>query len=749
MSKRSRLITLTGVGGSGKTRLALEVGRAAAQHFQHGVWFVDLGTLKDGGLVVQRIATSLKVQEQPGQSLMASLIEDLRGASCLLILDTCEHLLPACAETAQSLLESCPDVRVLATSRELLRIGGEVVWAVPPLTLPGRPLRNIDPRAAPDLSRYQESEAVQLFAARAATNSPGFTLNAENAETVGEICRRLDGMPLAIELATAQLRSLSVQEIAVRLGQRFDLLRGGSRTAPSRQQTLAATLDWSYGLLTAKEQSVLRRLSVFSGGAAPAALEAVCRSKTVTASEVRGLLAQLVDKSLTLAIVKDDDSTRYVLLDSVREYLLGRLTESEQAEAQSQHIRYFLALAKDADSDLRGSNAQRGLAQFQLEIDNFRTALNWALGRRDAEAALDLTAALSLLWLLRASVEEGMAWLERALEIANSAPAALVAGACANLGMLMMGSRHRDMRRIGSLLKKSLRLYRELGDRAGVARVLSLLGIHSMLQGKLEASRRLLDESLALCLESGDPWEIANTLQNLAPLLMEQGDLSGARRQAEATIEWFERAGDQRGLSRTLMDLAEIARREGDSRRAAELLEQSILNLVKIGDAWSAAGGLEELVKLEMKRGKLKNAALLGGAMEAFREASHSLSVDGIGFHGSEGGLQDAKARLGKEEFDRAWSRGRSMSLMQVATYLRRGRRFAKGEADSLRFGGLTPREREAALLITEGKSNREAAAAMGVSVKAVEAYVTRILRKLGFRSRVEIATWVGRHRPD
>ena len=402
----ARQLTLTGSGGVGKTRLALEVAAQLLEDFPHGVWLVDLSTLSDAALVPQAIAAPLNMQEEAGRPLTAALGDYLLSKKVLLILDNCEHLSEACAQLTESLLRRCPSIRVLATSRETLGMVGEAVYRVPSLSLP-------DLRRLPDFDGLIQYEAVRLFADRAALSQPEFALRPDNAAAVARICGHLDGIPLAIELAAARVKALSVEAIAARLGDRFRLLTGG-RTAVPRHQTLRAVMDWSYDLLPEPERALLRRLSVFAGGFALEAAAAVGMREDGDEIETVDVLARLVDKSL-VTVDQHAADLRYRLLETVRQYGREKLLGAGEAdEAQRRHRDYFLALAERAEPELHRASQTMWLDRLEIEHDNLRAALEWSLGLEGDETGLRLAAALAPYWHARGYLSEGREWLERA-----------------------------------------------------------------------------------------------------------------------------------------------------------------------------------------------------------------------------------------------------------------------------------------------------------------------------------------------
>ena len=403
----NRLLTFTGPGGSGKTRLALVVASGLGRGFEDGVWLVELASLSDPELVPQAVASVLGVRETPGTPLVDSLRIHLGSRGVLLVLDNCEHLVEACASLAEALLHSCPNLRILATSREALGVSGETIFAIPPLSLP-------DPRRLPALESLPRYEATRLFVERAKAARHGFSLTEGNAMAVAQVCYRLDGIPLAIELAAARIRVLSAEQISSRLDDSFRLLTGGGRSALAHQRTLRTAMDWSHELLSEEEQAMLRRLSVFAGGFTLEAAETVGTGEGIEGDEILDLLASLVDKSLVL--VDQQEEIRYRLLETVRQYGREKLEESGEAErVRRRHANYYLALAEEAERGLSGSDQAPWLARLETEHDNLRAALRWSLGGGEAEPGLGLAAALWSFWYTRGHLSEGRRWLESAV----------------------------------------------------------------------------------------------------------------------------------------------------------------------------------------------------------------------------------------------------------------------------------------------------------------------------------------------
>ncbi len=518
---QTRLLTLTGMGGEGKSRLALQVAAEAVDAYADGVWLVELASLSDPDLVPQAVAAALGIREEPDKRLVETLTDALRPKSLLLLLDNCEHLVDACARLAETLLRSCPSVSILATSREAFGIGGEAVLPLSSLSLPRGPALPPDDM----LARY---ELVRLFVDRATAAHPAFRFSAGNAAAVSQVCSRLDGMPLALELAAARVKVLSPEQIVSRLDDRFRLLSGGSRTALPRQQTLRALIDWSYDLLPSPEQTLLRRLSVFAGGWTLDAAESVCAGGEAAERDVLDLLAHLVAKSLVVAEPPEDGQVRYRLLENLRQYAEERLAETDEAESLSRHHRdWFLQFAEDAEPNLFGPQHAPWLNRLEREHDNFRKALRGCQERpADAATFLRLAGALSHFWSVRSYLSEGRGWLETALADAPDAPPAIRAKAMNGAGVLAWSCG--DFTQAATFHETDLELRREMQDGRGIARALANLGILASEKADFARARHLFEESLAVYREVGDQENVAILLNNLGSLLIDIGDFDTA-----------------------------------------------------------------------------------------------------------------------------------------------------------------------------------------------------------------------------
>jgi len=615
----SPLVTLTGTGGCGKTRLALQVAAEVLEQHPAGVWLVELAPLSDPNLVVQTVATTLGLREAPGQPLLQTLIDYIQPRTLLLVLDNCEHLIQACATLTQALLQACPNLSILATSREGLRISGESTYRVPSL-LPPDPSKL--PAEEKDLAAIVlEYDAAVLFVERAGKQLPSFALTKQNAPAVASVCYRLDGIPLAIELAAARVRSLSVQEINTRLENRFRLLTGGSRTALPRQQTMQATVDWSYELLSEQERLLLGRLSVFAGGWTLEAAEAVCSDDKIEDFEVLDLLTCLVDKSLVIAEEREGKS-RYRLLETIREYGLQRLQErGQEATWRSRHLEFFLALAKEAETKLTGAEQAEWLKRLQEEHDNLRSALKLCQQDQESnEAGMRLAGNIWRFWEIRGYLSEGREHLQAALEQEGREHKTRLRGkALYATGVLAW--RQGDYAVARAMQDECLGISRELGDKRGIAASLSNLGAVAKDQCDYAAARALYEESLAIHRELGNKKGIAVLLNNLGTVAREQGDYAVARAQFEESLAIERELGDKLGIASSLNNLGNVAHDQGDYAVVRAMREESLGISRELGDKWGIAYSLGYLGSMAARQGDYGAArALIEESLAIFQE---------------------------------------------------------------------------------------------------------------------------------
>lgn len=736
-----RLVTLTGPGGSGKTRLALQVATGMRDIFAHGVWWVELAALSDESLVPQGVANALHVREVPSQSLSETLSGAVHDRRLLLVMDNCEHLVTACAQLAEVLLHSGPHVRILATSREPLGIRGEILWSVPPLSLPDRQPWHDPGSVQAALNVYEQSESVRLFVERASAVSPQFRLTAQNGGWIAEICRRLDGIPLAIELAAARVRILTVEHLAARLDDRFHLLTSGSRTAPARHQTLHATLDWSYALLSEAEQNLLRRLSVFAGGWSLDAVEEVCADEALPRSEILDTLARLVDKSLV--VVQDQHGVlRYRFLETIRQFARERLMQAGEYETvRVPHQRFFLRMAEQAEPLLFAPQQAEWFERLDMENDNFRAALEWTLEKHDAEAALRWVGALWFFWFIRDHYREGQARIDQALAEPGAAMASPVRARALNASGFMAWIRG-DYARARILLEEAYAIARQCEDRMEIAMSTRNLGLVSSWEGDYATAGVLLEKSVALWRELGNKPQTGWALPFLADVVLYQGDVPRAQALYEESAALMRSQEDKIVLAYPLRRMAYLAVRAGEYETAIAYCRESLALNTQVGDKRGMLACLAGFAAIYVAQGQWVEAARLFATVQA------QLESIGITLYPADQMEYDSKLAYVRDQlpahtFEAAWRKGKNISLEDAISTTREFPNTVERPASAReQFGGLTPREREVASLIALGKSNREIAETMTVGVKTIETYVTRILNKLGFDSRVQIATW-------
>jgi len=591
----SRLVTLTGAPGIGKTRLALEVAGAPGGEAGEPTALVELAPIGDPALLARAVAAVLSVREVPGRTLTEALVACLRQRRLLVVLDNCEHLLGACAELVRALLSGCPQLRILTTSREPLAIAGERVWQVPPLPVPA-------PAEQPQPEALMSYDGVRLFVERAEAVQPGFVLSGEVAPAVSEITRRLDGIPLAIELAATRVAMLTPAEIARRLDDRFALLTKGARNGLPRHHTLRAALDWSHELLSSPERALLRRLSVFVGGFCLEAAEAVCADGEVQAPEVFELLAGLVSKSLMVSDTANSRG-RYRLLETIRLYAADRLEEASEAPGLGEaHARFYLALAERAEPQLTGPDQERWLERLDSERENLRFALRWSLGHRQIEWAQRLAGALVLFWRVRCYFGEGRELLETAVQASEGKAEASALRAKALWGLGFMALMAGDPQGARPALEQSLAAFRAAGDLQGSARALLVLGNTDVVLGDPSAPK-VLEESADLARKAGDCWCLAHALGLKGYAHMAHTDLPAARPQFEECVAVAREAQDKQGLRFGLIGLGRVAVKQGDYGSAESLLEQTLSIARELGEAYIETNALHDLGELALGKG--------------------------------------------------------------------------------------------------------------------------------------------------
>jgi predicted ATPase/DNA-binding XRE family transcriptional regulator/Tfp pilus assembly protein PilF len=598
-----RLLTLVGPGGAGKTRLGVDVAAGLEDRFADGVVFVNLVSLRDPDLVIPTIADAMGIGEEGGRPRLERLKEGLRAKRLLLVLDNFEHVMPAAVLVAD-LLASCSGLKALVTSREVLRVRGERVFAVHPLPIPDR-----KHTTAGDL--LSQSAVVQLFTERAAAARPGFAITDENAPAIAELCRRLDGLPLAIELAAARSTLFQPEAMLARLGSRFKLLTGGPRDVPTRQQTLRNAIAWSYDLLTDSEQKLLRRLSVFIGGYTLDAIEAVCTAAGAIEIEIFDGLASLVDKSLLRQDATTSHEPGFLMLETIREYGLEQLEHSGEAEAtRDAHAHYYLQLVERCEPQLWGGAQEQWLDRLEQEHGNLRVALAWHIAQdKGVEPGLRMAGRLWRFWSVRGHWTEGQQWLEQALSRrAEASPADtwLALHGAGNLS-LDLG----EYTRARAYYEESLAVTQRLEAQQGIANSLLNLSMVNFYQGDLQEAITLQEESLAIHRAVGNNIGIALALHNLASLLEQQGDYNRAAILAEESLARYKDLGDSLGMALALHDLALLAHRHGAYERARTLLEECGTIYDRLGAKNDLARALNDLGELADDQGKYASARSL------------------------------------------------------------------------------------------------------------------------------------------
>ncbi len=655
----NRLVTLTGAGGAGKTRLAIEVASRLVDAFADGVWLVELAALSDPHLVPQVVARALELKEQPTRPVIETLGDYLASKKLLLVLDNVEHLLEGCVPFADLILHRSADGAMLVTSRERLGMAGELTYRVPSLTVPG-PGDNLAPDA---LLAY---EGVRLFVERARLLRPHFGVTPENAASLASVCHRLDGIPLAIELAAPRLRSMSVEELNQRLDERFALLTDGSRTALPRHRTLRSTIDWSYDLLADVEQAMLRRVSVFAGGWTLAAAEHVCSGGEIESSSTIDLLTSLADKSL-VSVEEHEGTTRYRMLETVRQYALDRLRHGgEEAQWRGSHLACFVALASEFNRELNGPKQQAWLSRMASEHDNLRAALAWSVESSPVEG-LRLANELIGFWNVRGHLVEGREWFGRLLDsFPIDGPTRERARGLR--GTAMLAIQHGDFPAGKQLLQESLVLFRQIDDPNGTGRVLGSLAFLSICQGQYPEAEALARESMDRARAMGDLRMLYTSLGPLAVALHAQGQWAAARELYEQALEVAREIGAPFQIGHALSEIGRAECDEGRRDLALKHLAEGMTILHGLGNRPGVIDSLEGLADVAAGTAAPRRAARLWGAVDALRqEIGYPRTVhDRIAY---ERQVQPVRAILTAEAFDQAWDEGRAMSLDDAVRY--------------------------------------------------------------------------------
>jgi non-specific serine/threonine protein kinase len=741
----TRLLTLSGSGGVGKTRLALRVAAECLDQYRDGVWLVELAPVADPTLVPKTVAANLGLTEQSSTPLSRLLVERLGPKQLLLVLDNCEHLIQACSALVETLMRRCPGLRVLATSRQSINVPGETTWRVPSLALPpaaSRPIAEI-------LARY---DATRLFGERAVATLPSFTVTDATAAAIIRICTHLDGIPLAIELAAARVSLLSPDQIDDRLGDRFRLLTSGSRTALPRQQTLRATLDWSFSLLSEPERVLLRRLAVFAGGWTLEAVEAVCADdvepspQNLVSHDVLDLLAGLVDKSLVI-VDENGESRRYRLLETMREYGWEKLhLAGEERLLRNRHRDWFLALAEEGDVEVRGFGQARWLARLEREHDNFRAALGWCLGDGQAdEYGLRFAGALAWFWRLCGHIGEGRRWLDLVLARSNAGDVAFRSRALNGAGFLAHAMT--DPTTAIRFFTESLDLVRESGDQMAIGWAWHGLGRIAELEGDSDRTTVAMNESLAAFQSSGDVDGQAYALFFLGRVAQQQGDYDRASSLYAESLRKGQQIGDTWLAAWTLIFQGSLADTNGDVERAGQVYRESLALFQQIQATWGIADCLWRLAVLAARQGQLARAAQLFGAEQ---NLFVRMGISTPAYRASrDRELAATRSALGEARFDQLIAEGYALTQDEAVSLGRANadrtpsREVQIANAAPLSSAPLTRREQEVAILIARGYSNREIASALIITPRTADTHVRNIFTRLELHSRAQVATWV------
>ena len=743
-----RLVTLSGPGGVGKTRLALEVGRRMQQRFADGARFVSLASLSDPSLVETAVLHAIGLREHAGSPIQQSLALALRDRALLLVLDNLEHLLDATPRIL-GWLEACPKLTVLITSRASLGLPGEQVYPVPPLTLPL------------SLASAEAAEAIRLFVDRARAVRPDFRLTDANAPAVIEICRRLDGLPLAIELAAARARLLTPAQIAARLDDRFRLLVNGSLAVPPRQRTLRDAIAWSYDLLSEPERRLFRRLGVFAGSCTLEAAEAVCdggarddpeSSPLTPYPSPLDLVGSLVEKSLVVPAETPAGEMRYQMLETVREYALESLAATGEAPALRRwHRDWFLELAEQAAPALFGPEQTGWLDRLEADYDNLRAALRWCLHQPDPESGLRLGAALWRFWEGRNHLTEGRGWLDQLLSLDGASVEPILLGR-AQLAAGRMAFLQGDFEAAVAFLEPCLARGRELGDPDLVAYALTYFGHIARDGGDLAGARACYDEALVLWRELDDSRGIAIGLFAFGRLALIEADLDRGWVLLEQSLRGYRAAGDLTDLARVLLALGSTACDLGRLDQARAHFVEGLRIAVGLRDRGRVAANLQGCAVLAAAQSQSERAVLLTTIASTITETTGTL----LGFDEQrrlDARIEPVRRALGAARCAALAVRARAMSIDQAVAYALECDRDSSGEhADTadgvVKPAVLTSREQQVMALIGRGYSNRQIADELVLSKRTVEWHVGNLLSKLGVRTRPELVAWASRHEP-
>jgi predicted ATPase/DNA-binding CsgD family transcriptional regulator len=732
----ARLVSLTGPGGVGKSRLALRIATDLARGFPGGAWMVQLAEIQDPPLVGNAVMAALDLRDQAATEPLPLLLSYLRDKELLLVVDNCEHLLPAAARLVTEVIRAAPGVRVIATSREPLSVSGEQVIPVPPLELPAA-----HAAAPPPLAQLQQNEAVMLFLERAAAASGNFELTTSNQAAVVDLCGRLDGLPLAIELAAVRTRVLTAEQILERLTDRFGLLTGGSRAALLRHQTLRTTIDWSHDLLEAGERALLRRLCVFAGRFTLEDVEAVCTSGDVPAPRALDLLSSLVDKSL---VTKEDAKGRacYRLHETMREYTSLKLWEAgEQDPVERRCTDYYVAICRQFAEQNR-YRLLEWLEWMELEVDNIRSVLQRCLMHADFLRGIDLACSLGWYWATRATTE-GVRWLDELLALAPSegGNAAVYGRAYFIRGFLSV--LQSDPAAARPAFERAIPAARAAGNLPLLSHALSMASVAANMAGDRSAARRLLDESLAVTSGIDDVAATVSLLQARALNSMFEGDLQTLIAAATEGARLSREAGDLYSLEMMLLNLGAATLMAGDLDGSQPLFAEALRIGQQIDDRVAQYCLLDALGCCAVGAGQARLAAQLLGAAETVRTEAGATLIATLAPLVAQA-EESAIVALGAARFEAEFKAGKCLRR-DTAIRLALGQpdHAAAAASDDGSVAPLGKREADVARLVADGLSNKQIGARLFISERTVDSHVRSILNKLGFNSRAQIAGWM------
>jgi predicted ATPase/DNA-binding CsgD family transcriptional regulator len=732
----SRVLTLLGPGGVGKTRLAIEVANAVASKFLNGVCWVDIASLADPELIPQTIAKALDIYLAPYQAPLEAIENYLQSQDLLLVLDNCEHLIARVSKLVENLLRICPKLNVLTASRDELGIYGEVTWRVPSLAIPDIDL------IAP-LQSLAEYPSVQLFVERGAAVLPGYSLTEFNYQPIALICRRLDGLPLAIELAAVRIKMLSANEIAARLDDRFELLTGGSRNALPRQQTLRATLDWSYDLLSEAEQKLFRSLSVFADYFSLQAAEKVAYSNLPSPEEVNflDLFEQLVNKSLIKAEIElpaFKSRTRYQMQETIREYAREKLLiNGETVAVHAAYLAYYLSLVSQAEPNLYNQEQSLWSDRLEAEYDNLRAAIEWSIGNHQIESAARLALDIAHFWQIRGYYCEAAMWLDRILAFQGitdqpRAKLLLVRGQIAQA--------QGEYEQATAFVDSSLAIFRPLGDISGIAQGNALMGIIRVLQGERGQGIDFLEESLRTFKESGEEWQAARALLYISDSYNRMGNNEKASQLSHECLSLFTKLGDEWGIAFASGNAGEIARQQGDFKQAKKYFRNNLIYHWQQGQKGDIPYPLETLSLIAISEESYAHAIRLWGAAEVFREKANT-PLPPAYQNDYQKYLTLAREKLGENAYLTYLQEGRELSAVDVinlAIHEDPIQVKASPVADSepMEEFHLTKREIEILRLVATGMTDAQVAKQLFLSPRTISKHLESIYSKLNVNSR-------------